>query len=122
MKRRDFLKTAGLTAAAVPVLAAPAIAQSMPELKWRLTSSFPTSLDTIFGAADTFAKYVAEATDNKFQIQTFPDGDMAPGLEATNVVANGSGEICHTASHYNWGKDPSSPFVTAVPVGPKRNT
>jgi TRAP-type mannitol/chloroaromatic compound transport system substrate-binding protein len=117
MKRRDFLKTAGLTAAAVPVLAAPAIAQSMPELKWRLTSSFPKSLDTIFGAADTFAKYVAEATDNKFQIQTFAAGELAPGLEAANVVANGSVEICHTASYYYWGKDPTFAFATAVPFG-----
>src|SRR3546814_363273 len=117
MERRDFLKTAGLTAAAVPALAAPAIAQSMPELKWRLTSSFPKSLDTIFGAADTFAKYVAEATDNKFQIQTFAAGELAPGLEAANVVANGSVEICHTASYYYWGKDPTFAFATAVPFG-----
>src|SRR3546814_6257797 len=86
---------------------APTIAQSMPELKWRLTSSFPKSLDTIFGAADTFAKYVAEATDNKFQIQTFAAGELAPGLEAANVVANGSVEICHPASYYYWGKEPT---------------
>ncbi len=117
MERRDFLKTAGLTAAAVPALAAPAIPQDMPELKWRLTSSFPKSLDTIFGAADTFAKYVAEATDNKFQIQTFAAGELAPGLEAANVVANGSVEICHTASYYYWGKDPTFAFATAVPFG-----
>ena len=67
MKRREFLKSAGVGAAAVAV-AAPAIAQSAPELKWRLTSSFPKSLDTIYGAAEVFSKAVAEATDNKFQI------------------------------------------------------
>ena len=48
-------------------VAAPAIAQSMPEVKWRLTSSFPKSLDTLWGASETFAKYVSEATDGKFQ-------------------------------------------------------
>ena len=69
MKRRQFLKTAGAGLAASAAVAAPAIAQSMPELKWRLTSSFPKSLDTIYGAAEVFAKMVAEATDNKFQIQ-----------------------------------------------------
>jgi TRAP-type mannitol/chloroaromatic compound transport system substrate-binding protein len=116
MKRRLFLKSAALGLAATPI-AAPAIAQSMPELKWRLTSSFPKSLDTVYGAAETFAKYVAEATDNKFQIQSFAAGELAPALEAANVVANGSVEMCHTASYYYWGKDPTFAFGTAVPFG-----
>jgi len=67
MKRRDFLKVSA-SGAAVAAVASPAIAQSSPEIKWRMTSSFPKSLDTIFGGATEFAKYVAEMTDNKFQI------------------------------------------------------
>ena len=69
MQRRKFLRTAALSAggvASMSTLAAPAIAQSMPELKWRLASSFPKSLDTLFGAGETFAKYIQEMTDNKF--------------------------------------------------------
>ena len=118
MKRRDFIATAGLgAAAAATTIAAPAIAQSAPDIKWRLTSSFPKSLDTIFGAAETFAKYVADATDNKFQIQVFPAGEIAPGLEAANEVGKGSIEMCHTATYYYWGKDPTFAFGTAVPFG-----
>jgi TRAP-type mannitol/chloroaromatic compound transport system substrate-binding protein len=116
MKRRLFLKSAALGLAAAPI-AAPAIAQSEPELKWRLTSSFPKSLDTIYGGAETFAKYVSDATDKKFQIQPFAAGELAPGLEAANVVSNGSVEMCHTASYYYWGKDPTFAFGTAVPFG-----
>jgi len=70
MKRRDFLKVSA-TGAAVAAVASPAIAQSSPEIKWRMTSSFPKSLDTIYGASVEFSKYVAEMTDNKFQIQVF---------------------------------------------------
>ena len=66
MKRRDFLKVSATGAAAA--VASPAIAQSSPEIKWRMTSSFPKSLDTIYGGAEQVAKYVAEMTDNKFQI------------------------------------------------------
>jgi TRAP-type mannitol/chloroaromatic compound transport system substrate-binding protein len=117
MDRRKFIRSAGVAAATVPALAAPAIAQSAPEIKWRMTSSFPKALDTIYGAAETFSKYVAEATDNKFQIQVFPAGEIAPGLEAANEVGKGSIEMCHTASYYYWGKDPTYAMATAVPFG-----
>jgi len=120
MDRRSFIKTAsfaGAGVAAASTLAAPAIAQSAPEVKWRLTSSFPKSLDTIYGAAETFSKYVAEATDNKFQIQIFPAGEIAPAFEAANEVGKGTVEMCHTASYYFWGKDPTYAFATAVPFG-----
>jgi TRAP-type mannitol/chloroaromatic compound transport system substrate-binding protein len=66
MKRRQFLGAAGAGLAA-SAIAAPAIAQSMPDVKWRLTSSFPKSLDTIYGAGEVFAKAVSEATDGKFR-------------------------------------------------------
>ena len=117
MDRRGFIRKAGAAAVAVPALASPAIAQSMPELKWRMTSSFPKALDTIYGAAETFSKFVAEATDNKFQIQVFAAGEIVPGLEAANAVSAGTVEICHTASYYYWGKDPTYAFGTAVPFG-----
>src|SRR5258708_13577957 len=116
MKRREFLRAAGVGMAAAAV-AKPAIAQSMPEIKWRCTSSFPKSLDTIYGAAEIFAKAVAEATDNKFQIQVFAGGEIVPGLQALDAVTNGTVEMCHTASYYYVGKDPTFAFGTAVPFG-----
>jgi TRAP-type mannitol/chloroaromatic compound transport system substrate-binding protein len=116
MKRRQFLTAVGAGAAAVTI-AKPAIAQSMPELKWRLTSSFPKSLDTAFGAADTLAKHVAEATDNKFQIQTFAAGEIVPPFQAIDSVGNGTVEMCHTAAYYFIGKDPTFALYCSVPFG-----
>ncbi len=117
--RRKLLKAAGVggAGAAAAAVAAPAIAQSAPELKWRLTSSFPRSLDTIYGAAEVFSKALREATDNRFNVQVFPGGEIAPALKAADVVSNGSVEMCHTASYYYWGKDPTFAFGTAVPFG-----
>ena len=101
MDRRSFLKkagTAGAGAIGAATLAAPALAQSNPQITWRMTSSFPKSLDTIFGAAETMAKYVAGATDGAFQIQVFAAGEIVPGLQAAEAVTAGTVEACHTAS------------------------
>ncbi len=116
MKRRHFLTAAGAGLAAAGI-AKPAIAQSSPALRWRLTSSFPKSLDTIYGAAEVFAKAVAEATDNKFQIQVFAGGEIVPGLQALDATSSGTVEMCHSSSYYYVGKDPTFAFGTAVPFG-----
>src|ERR1700751_5275891 len=96
MKRREFLKAAG-GGIATSAIAAPAVAQSMPELRWRLTTSWPKSLDTLFGSCETFVKYVAEATDNKFQIQAFAAGEIVPALQVLDAVQNGTVEAGHHA-------------------------
>ena len=114
MKRRDFLKVSA-TGAAVAAVASPAIAQSSPEIKWRMTSSFPKSLDTIFGAGEQFVKQVAEMTDNKFQIQVFSAGEIVPGLQALDAASDGTVEACHTVAYYSWGKDPTFALGAAVP-------
>ncbi|RIK97480.1 MAG: ABC transporter substrate-binding protein [Proteobacteria bacterium] len=116
MKRRDFLK-ATASGAAVAAVASPAIAQSSPEIKWRLASSFPKSLDTIYGGAEVMAKHLAEATDNKFQIQVFAGGELVPGLQALDATSNGTVEISHTVAYYYVGKDPTFAIFASVPFG-----
>jgi hypothetical protein len=116
MQRREFIKKAavGVTAGA---LAAPAIAQSTPTISWRLASSFPKSLDTIFGAAEMLAKRVAQLTDGNFMIRTFPGGELVPALQVFDAVQAGTIEIGHSASYYYFGKDATFAFDTAIPFG-----
>jgi TRAP-type mannitol/chloroaromatic compound transport system substrate-binding protein len=118
MKRREFFKSAGTTAvgaAAATTLAAPAIAQSQPKVSWRLASSFPNSLDTIYGGAETLAKYVSEATDGNFVIDVFAAGEIVPALAVADAVTAGTIEAAHTVTYYFWGKDPTWALFAAVP-------
>ena len=120
MQRRKFLRTASVGGGAAVVastVAAPAIAQSMPELKWRLASSFPKSLDTLYGAGENFARLIGEMTDNKFQVRIFASGEIVPGLQVLDAVQNGTVEMGHSAGTYYVGKDPTLAFDTTLPFG-----
>ena len=116
MRRRDFTKLA-LTGAAGVALATPAIAQSLPTIRWRLTSSFPKSLDTIYGGGEFFADRVNKLTEGKFTIRVFSAGDIVPAFQAFDAVQQGTVELCHTATYYYVGKDLTFGFGTALPFG-----
>jgi TRAP-type mannitol/chloroaromatic compound transport system substrate-binding protein len=119
MERRSFLKKAAVSAsvgAVSVVAAAPALAET-PTLNWRLASSFPKSLDTIYGAAEVFCNRVKELTEGKFNIRPFAGGEIVPGPAVLDAVKDGTVEMGHTASYYFFGKDPTFAFDTAVPFG-----
>ncbi len=116
MDRRKLVRTGAIGAAAA-ALATPALAQTAPEVKWRLTSSFPKSLDTLYGGAEFFAHRVAALTDNRFQIRAFAAGEIVPALQALDATQNGTVECAQTAPYYYVGKDPTFAFDTAVPFG-----
>lgn len=119
MQRRDFLKKAslGTAAGAAAAVAGPAIAADLPSIKWRLTSSFPKSLDTIYGGAEQLANRLRELTGGKFDIRVFAGGEIVPGLQAIDAVQQGTVECCHTASYYYVGKDRAFAFGTTLPFG-----
>ena len=119
MQRRDFLKKAsvGAAAGAAATIAAPALADNLPTIKWRLTSSFPKSLDTVFGGAEVLANRLRGLTNGKFDIRVFPGGEIVPGLQALDAVQQGTVEVCHTCSYYYVGKDKTFGFGTAIPFG-----
>ena len=116
MKRRAFIAGAGLGAGAA--VASPAIAQSQPTITWRLQSSYPTTLDTIYGACTLLSKMVAEASDNRFKIQVFHAGEIIPPLAIVDGVSSGTVEMGQTGSYFYIGKDPAFAFGTGIPFGP----
>jgi TRAP-type mannitol/chloroaromatic compound transport system substrate-binding protein len=119
MDRRNVLKAGAMPAATAAALSlsAPALAQTRPKVNWRLTSSFPRTLDTLHGAAAQFARMVSEATDGDFTVRVFSPGEIVPALEAREATSKGSVECCFTASSYSIGTDPAFMFGTVLLFG-----
>jgi TRAP-type mannitol/chloroaromatic compound transport system substrate-binding protein len=123
ISRRHFAQLAAVGAGVAAVR--PAIAQSTSEtVKWRLTSSFPKNLDTLFGAANTICRIVGELTDGKFSIQPFAAGEIVPGLQVLDAVSNGTVECGQTYTGYYIGKEPAMIFDGSLPFGltPRQHT
>jgi TRAP-type mannitol/chloroaromatic compound transport system substrate-binding protein len=120
LNRRNFLSkgvVAGVATAAGATLAAPAIAQELPQLRWRLTSGFPNNLDTIYGGAVVMANALSAITEGKFQIQVFQAGELVPGPQALDAVNSNTVEIAHTCGYYFTGKDPTFAIGSTIPFG-----
>ena len=114
--RRTAFALAAASAGSAAVLAPlRAQAQGGPEIRWRCASSYPKSLDTIFGAGETFARYVAAATDNRFRITVHPAGELVPPLQVLDAVQNASVDLGFTVGQFNWGKEPTWALATGGP-------
>jgi len=116
VERRKFLKHAGL-AGALAAGTAPAIVHAQQQIRWRLASSFPKSLDTIYGAAEEFSKNVSQATGGKFNISVHPGGELVPPFGVVDAIQQGTIDCAHTAPYYFFGKDEAFAFDCAIPFG-----
>jgi TRAP-type mannitol/chloroaromatic compound transport system substrate-binding protein len=116
MDRRFAIKQAGL-AGVLAAGAAPAIVQAQSNIRWRLTSAFPKALDTIYGAAEVFARHVKELSGGKFEISVHAAGEIVPTPGLVDAVQNGTVEMGHTAPYYYFGKDETFALGCAIPFG-----
>jgi TRAP-type mannitol/chloroaromatic compound transport system substrate-binding protein len=115
MERRSFIRHAGI-AGVLAAGAAPAV-HAQAAIRWRLASSFPKSLDTIYGAAEIMAKKVNEMTAGKFVITVAAPGEIVPAFGVVDAVQAATIEMTHTAPYYFFGKDPTFALGTAIPFG-----
>jgi TRAP-type mannitol/chloroaromatic compound transport system substrate-binding protein len=115
MDRRALIKNAGI-AGVLATGIAPAV-HAQAAIRWRLASSFPKSLDTLFGGAEVFAKSVRAMSGGKFEISTHAAGELMPALGVVDGVQQGSIEMAQTAPYYFFGKDESFALGCAIPFG-----
>ena len=115
MDRRSIIKHAGI-AGVLAAGAAPAV-HAQAAIRWRLASSFPKSLDTIYGGADVFSKAVKAMSGGKFEISVHAGGELMPPFGVMDGVQQGTVEMCHTVPYYFYGKNPAFALGSAVPFG-----
>ncbi len=116
MKRRNLISYT--TVAATSAVALPALSQTeSQQIKWRMTTSWPKSLDTLFGGAQRICDRVAAATNGNFTITPYQAGEIVGGLEVLDAVQQGTIQCGHTSSFYYKGKNPTLVFATTVPFG-----
>uniref|UniRef100_UPI002FC786D2 twin-arginine translocation signal domain-containing protein n=1 Tax=Ramlibacter sp. TaxID=1917967 RepID=UPI002FC786D2 len=115
MDRRTVLKHAGI-AGVLAAGAAPAV-HAQPAIRWRLASSFPKSLDTIYGAADVFSQKVRQLSGGRFEVSVHAAGELMPAFGVVDGVQKGTVEAAHTAPYYFFGKDETFAIGGAIPFG-----
>jgi TRAP-type mannitol/chloroaromatic compound transport system substrate-binding protein len=116
MDRRSVIKNAGM-AGILAAGAAPALVHAQAAIRWRLSSSFPKALDTLYGSAEVFAKAVKNMSGGKFEISTHAAGEIMPAFGNLDAAQQGSIEIAHTAAYYFFGKDPTFALGCIIPFG-----
>ncbi|HEX2543363.1 MAG TPA: twin-arginine translocation signal domain-containing protein, partial [Ramlibacter sp.] len=115
MDRRSALKRAGL-AGVLAAASAPAV-HAQPAVRWRVASSFPKSLDTIYGAAEVFAQKARQLSSGRFEVSVHAAGELMPAFGVVDGVQKGTVEAAHTAPYYFFGKDETFAIGGAIPFG-----
>ena len=118
MQRRRFLNRAvGAGSVGVGMVAAPAFAQSSPTVRWRMSTIWPKSLDTMYGSAEELCKHVTQMSDGKFEIRCFPAGEIVPPMQSLDAVGNGTVECNHVLSSFFIGKNTALAFDSGLSYG-----
>jgi TRAP-type mannitol/chloroaromatic compound transport system substrate-binding protein len=123
MKRRQVIQNAAIATVTTATLAScsrpgksPGVTTGLPNVRWRMATSWPKSLGTFIGA-ETVSQRVKEMTNGRFRITPFAAGELVPGLQVLDAVQGGTVECGHTSSYYYIGKNPALAFATSVPFG-----
>ena len=115
MDRRFLITLSGLAG----ILAAgrsPAV-HAQTTVRWRVASSFPKSLDTLYGAAEVFAQKVRQLSGGRFDVSVHPAGELVPAFGVVDAVQAGTIDAAHTAPYYFFGKDETFAIGGAIPFG-----
>ena len=118
MKRREFIKSAGVggvAVAAASTLAKPAIAQKRVEMV--IVSTWPRDFPGLGTSAQRLAKRITDMSDGRIQTKYFAAKERVGAFDSFDEVASGNAQGYIAADYYWKGKHLGWAYFTAVPFG-----
>ncbi|MBE9567764.1 MAG: TRAP transporter substrate-binding protein, partial [Proteobacteria bacterium] len=117
MKRRDFIKQAGIGAVAATGVSAPAIASAKTTIKWKMVTTWPKNFPVLGTGANELAKLITEMSDGRIKVKVYGAGELIPAFEVFDAVSRGTAQIGHGSAYYWKGKIEEAQFFSTVPFG-----
>lgn len=131
MKRRDFVKGAGIAMGAgllgsacgkeqAPAAAQKAAATQVPTAQtyeWKMVTTWPKNFPGLGTGAQFLADLIGQMSAGRIKIKVYGAGELAPAFEAFDVVSKGTAQMGHGAAYYWKGKSEAAQFFAAVPFG-----
>lgn len=109
-------RRAALLAGAATV-AAPAIARSQTQRRWRMVTSWPRDLPGPGMTARRLAGRIQDMSGGAIEVEVLGAGEIVPAFEVLDAVGDGVAELGHTAAVFWAGKMPVAQLFLAVPFG-----
>ncbi len=117
MKRRDFIKQAGVAGIATTAVAAPAIVSANKAIRWKMVTTWPKNFPVLGTGANQLAKLITEMSDGRIKIKVFGAGELVPAFEVFDAVSRGTAQMGHGSAYYWKGKIEEAQFFSTVPFG-----
>ncbi len=118
MKRREFLKNAGIGGlAAGSAVSMPTLAAAKAEFKWKMVTAWPKNFPGLGSNANLLAKMITEMSGGRIDVKVYGAKELVPAFEVFDAVSNGTAEMGHSGAYYWKGKSEATQFFSAVPFG-----
>jgi TRAP-type mannitol/chloroaromatic compound transport system substrate-binding protein len=128
MKRRDFVRTAGIGALAAgasltgcnkqdqSATTPPGAAKSEP-IHWKMVTTWPKNFPGLGTGAEKLAELINTMSGGRLKIRVYGAKELVPAFEVFDVVSDGTAQMGHGAAYYWKGKNEAFQFFSAVPFG-----
>ncbi|MBE0435557.1 MAG: TRAP transporter substrate-binding protein [Methylomicrobium sp.] len=119
MKRREFMKKAGVStvAASTVTMTGIEISKADTAFKWKLVTAWPKNFPGLGHGANLLAQMITEMSGGRINVKVYGASELVPAFEVFDAVANGTAEMGHSGSYYWKGKSEAAQFFSAVPFG-----